>query len=120
MTVDSHEPAPTESTNQMVDTHPGRILLDHFLVPCGLTPSQLANRTSMTRSRIREIVLGRRSVSADTALRLARFFGTSPEFWLTLQASHDITKSKLKSGMDIAEIEPLSPFLSAESEPFTD
>jgi addiction module HigA family antidote len=68
-------------------THPGAILREDFLAPMGLSAHQLALRTRMPATRIGEILHERRAVSPDTALRLARFFGTSAEFWLNLQAA---------------------------------
>jgi addiction module HigA family antidote len=74
-----------------------------------ITANQLALRTRMPATRTGEILHQRRSVSPETALRLARFFGTSPEFWLNLQAAHDLSKARLESGRAIdREIEPYS------------
>ncbi|NLT23623.1 MAG: HigA family addiction module antidote protein, partial [Syntrophorhabdus sp.] len=70
--------------------HPGEILLEEFLKPLNLSQNRLALGIGVPARRINEIVLGKRSVSADTALRLARFFGVSAEFWLGLQAQYDL------------------------------
>ena len=70
--------------------HPGEILRDEFLTPLAISVYQLANAIKTPRSRLNDIVLGRRSVTTDTALRLARYFGTSAEFWINLQARHDL------------------------------
>ncbi len=70
--------------------HPGEILLEDFLKPLGLSQYRLARSLSVPPRRINEIVLGKRAVTADTALRLARFFGTSDRFWLNLQAAYDL------------------------------
>ena len=70
--------------------HPGEILLEEFLVPMGISQYRLAKDTSVPPRRINEIVHGKRSITADTALRLARFFGTSDRFWLNLQTRHDL------------------------------
>ncbi|MBE0448974.1 MAG: HigA family addiction module antidote protein [Actinobacteria bacterium] len=70
--------------------HPGEVLLEEFLKPMGLSQNRLAINISVPARRINEIVLGKRSITADTALRLARFFGTSAEFWLGLQAQYDL------------------------------
>ncbi len=70
--------------------HPGEVLLEEFLKPMGLSQNRLALNMGVPARRINEIVLGKRSISADTALRLARFFGTSAEFWLGLQAQYDL------------------------------
>jgi addiction module HigA family antidote len=78
--------------------HPGEILLEEFLAPLGISRSRLAQATSMTPRRVGEIVRGRRSITPDTALRLARCFGTSERFWLNLQARHDLEKEKDRLG----------------------
>ena len=70
--------------------HPGEVLLEEFLKPLGLSQSQLALDIGVHPRRINEIVLKKRSITANTALRLARYFGTSPEFWLGLQNQYDL------------------------------
>jgi len=70
--------------------HPGQILRDEFLESMTLSVYALAKAIKVTRSRLNDIVLGRRAISADTALRLARYFGTTPEFWVDLQARYDL------------------------------
>lgn len=70
--------------------HPGEVLLEEFLKPMGLSQNRLAIDVGVDTRRINEIVLGGRSVTADTALRLARYFGISPQFWLGLQAEYDL------------------------------
>jgi antitoxin HigA-1 len=70
--------------------HPGEVLLEEFLTPLGLTQYRLAKSLSVPPRRINEIVHGTRAVTADTALRLARFFGTSERFWLNLQTAYDL------------------------------
>jgi len=70
--------------------HPGEILLEEFLLPLGLTQYRLAKSLSVPPRRINEIVHGTRAITADTALRLARFFGTSERFWLNLQTGYDL------------------------------
>ena len=74
--------------------HPGQILRDDFLDPLGLSAYALANALNIPRSRANDLVRCRRNVSADTALRLARFFGTTPEFWINLQAHYDLDVAK--------------------------
>jgi addiction module HigA family antidote len=81
-----------------VTTHPGEVLSEEFLNPLGMSVNALAMALRVPATRIGAIVKGERSVTADTALRLARFFGTSPEFWMNLQAMHDLTKARLESG----------------------
>lgn len=70
--------------------HPGEVLFEEFLKPMGVSQNRLAINIGVPARRINEIVLGKRGVSADTALRLARFFGTSAEFWLGLQSQYDL------------------------------
>ncbi|MBT4491321.1 MAG: HigA family addiction module antidote protein [Rhodospirillaceae bacterium] len=70
--------------------HPGEILRDEFLRPLDISVYRLANAIKVPRSRANDIVLGRRSVTTDTALRLGRYFGTTAEFWVNLQARHDL------------------------------
>jgi antitoxin HigA-1 len=70
--------------------HPGEVLLEEFLKPMGLSQNRLALDISVPPRRINEIVLGKRSITADTALRLARYFGNSPQFWLGLQRDYDL------------------------------
>jgi len=89
------------ATPDRVTTHPGEILAEEFLIPLGLSANALAVALRVPATRIGAIMKGERSVTADTALRLARFFGTSPEFWVNLQAMHDLTKAKQESGGSI-------------------
>jgi len=76
--------------NGMRPIHPGEILREDFLVPLAMTAHALSHTIRVPATRINDIVNGRRGVTADTALRLARYFGNSPEFWLNLQAAHDL------------------------------
>jgi addiction module HigA family antidote len=84
-----------------VTTHPGEMLAEEFLKPLGLSVNALAMALRVPATRIGAIVKGERAVTADTALRLARFFGTSAEFWINLQAMHDLTKTRQNSGKAI-------------------
>jgi addiction module HigA family antidote len=78
--------------------HPGEILLEEFLRPMGISQYRLAKSVSVPARRINEIVHGKRSVTADTALRLSRFFGTSERFWLNLQTRYDLEVEKDRLG----------------------
>lgn len=71
-------------------THPGEMLLEEFLQPLGMTQTELANRIRVSFPRINEIVNGKRGITPDTALRLSRLFGTSPEYWLNGQRNWDL------------------------------
>ena len=77
-------------TKKLNPVHPGEVLLEEFLKPMRLSQNRLALAIGVPARRINEIVLGKRRVTADTALRLARYFGTSPQFWLGLQVDYDL------------------------------
>src|SRR5947209_5310531 len=78
--------------------HPGEILSEEFLLPLAISQYRLARETSVPPRRINEVVRGTRSITADTALRLSRYFGTSERFWLNLQARYDLEVQKDKLG----------------------
>jgi addiction module HigA family antidote len=85
--------------NKKIDPiHPGEILAEEFLAPLGITQYRLAKDIHVPARRINEIVHGTRSISADTALRLGRYFGTSPQFWLNLQSSYDLATEQDRIG----------------------
>jgi len=88
-------------------THPGEIFLEDFLIPLGITQKDAAARLRMSYPRMNEIVKGKRSVTPDTALRLARFTGTEPEFWLNLQQAVDLWNAlHSDQASDLKEIQP--------------
>lgn len=76
-----------------IRTHPGEVLAEEYIAPFGLTARQLAAALHVPANRITDIVRERRGVTADTAIRLGRYFGTDPRFWLNLQAAHDLSKA---------------------------
>jgi antitoxin HigA-1 len=82
--------ADVTSGRRLPPVHPGEILRDDFLEPMKISVYTLAQVIKVPRSRVNDIVLGRRGITTDTALRLARYFGTSPEFWVNLQAHYDL------------------------------
>jgi addiction module HigA family antidote len=86
-----------------VTTHPGAVLLEEFLKPLSISQNKLAMDIRVPATRIGKIVRGRRSVTPDTALRLAHYFGTSAEFWLNLQQSHDLSKTRIEEEKLIAQ-----------------
>ena len=88
--------------------HPGEILLEEFLMPMNISQNALARAADVPPRRINEIVLGKRGVTADTALRLAKVFGTSEGFWLGLQADYDLEESRHAIGADLDRIERLA------------
>lgn len=84
-------------------THPGEVLQEEFLKPLDISQYRLAKDLNVPARRINEIVLGKRSISADTALRLARYFGTTDRFWLNLQARYDLEREKDRLGKRLVE-----------------
>ncbi len=76
--------------NKLKPVHPGEVLLEEFLKPMDLSQNRLAINIGVDTARINEIVLGKRRVTADTSLRLSRFFGNSPQFWMGLQSDYDL------------------------------
>ena len=93
--------------NKLHPVHPGEVLLEEFIKPMKLSQNRLAIEIGVDARRINEIALGTRSVTADTALRLGRYFGVSPQFWLGLQAEYDldVAKDNLGSRLD-REVRP--------------
>jgi len=96
------------ATKRIMPIHPGEILLKEFLEPLGISQYRLAKDISVPARRINEIVHGKRSITADTALRLSRYFGLSDRFWLNLQARYDLEleKDKLEGRIE-AEVKVL-------------
>ena len=92
----------------MPPVHPGEILLSEFLEPLAVSQYQLAKAVDVPARRINEIVHGQRRISADTALRLSRYFGTSERFWMNLQARYDLEIEKDRLGTTLDEIQPRS------------
>jgi addiction module HigA family antidote len=85
-------------------THPGEMLLEEFLAPMGLTQRELAEKVRVPYQRINEIVNQRRGVTPSTALRLAKFFGMSPDFWLNLQQRWDLYQAQRREAEELEEI----------------
>jgi addiction module HigA family antidote len=86
----------------MPPIHPGVTLREDFLKPLGLTPNRLAMELMVPVTRINDIVRSKRAITADTALRLARYFGTTPQFWMNLQANYEIERAEDARGPEIA------------------
>lgn len=86
--------------------HPGEQLREEFMIPLGLSSNALARALNVTPARINEIVRERRGISADTALRLARYFNTSHQFWLNLQSNYDVKCAEDAAGRIIERIKP--------------
>ncbi len=91
----------------MPPIHPGEVLMEEYLEPLGVTQHKLAVAIGVPPRRINEIVHGKRRISADTALRLARYFGTSERFWLNLQGRYDLEVERDRLATTLQEIEPL-------------
>ena len=93
---------------RLPEIHPGEILYEEFLVPLGISQYRLAQAIDVPPRRINEIVHGKRAISADTALRLSRFFGMTAEFWINLQAQYDLRRAKAALKTKLAKIMPMA------------
>lgn len=96
----------TTTTELLANPHPGEILLEEFLKPMGVSQNALARAVNVPPRRINEIVLGKRAITADTDLRLARYFGISEGFFLGLQADHDLMERRRQIESDLKQIAP--------------
>ena len=99
--------------NGMRPIHPGEILREEFLIPMNLTAHALAVALHVPAPRINDIVRERRAISADTAMRLARFFNMSPEFWMGLQADYKVALAGHELAQELKSIRPFKPALAA-------
>ena len=88
--------------------HPGEVLLKEFLEPMGITAYRLSKETAIPQTRISQILKGKRRITADTAIRFERFFGTTAKFWLNLQASYDVEEALNSNGAQYDQIESLT------------
>lgn len=93
-------------THELSPVHPGEILREEFLTPMGITPHALAIALRVPATRINAIVNGARAVTADTALRLGRYFGTSGEFWMNLQRDYELRMAARLARRDIESVQP--------------
>jgi antitoxin HigA-1 len=93
---------------KLAPMHPGEVLREEFLRPLGLSPGALARACGVPRTRIERLANEETGVTADTALRLSKAFGTSPQLWLNLQTDYDVQIVKRQIGHDLAKIEPIS------------
>jgi len=91
---------------KLANIHPGEVLLKDFLEPMAVSQNALARAIDVPPRRVNEIVLGKRAISADTALRFARAFGTSEQFWMGLQADYDLEEAR--NAVDVAHIQPIA------------
>jgi addiction module HigA family antidote len=92
--------------NRIANICPGEILLEEFLKPLGITAYRLSKETNIDQTRISEIIKGKRSISVGTALRFAKFFGNSPEFWINLQSHFDIEEKRREMEKELKRIKP--------------
>ena len=90
-----------------VTTHPGEILREDFLVPLGMSGRQLAREIDVPANRISDLVRERRGMTADTALRLSQYFGTTAEFWMNLQTNHDLSRAMVEGAEAYKRIKKL-------------
>lgn len=98
------------SGRRLPPVHPGQVLRDEYLKPLALSVYRLAREIKVSRPRLNDLVLGRRGVTTDTALRLGRYFGTTPEFWIHLQIRYDLNVAERTLRIEIErEIEPRAP-----------
>jgi addiction module HigA family antidote len=91
-----------KKTKTMPPIHPGETLREDFLKPLGLSANRLAMELIVPVTRVNDIVRGKRAITADTALRLARYFGSTPQFWMNLQANYDLERAEDARGREIA------------------
>ena len=96
----------TTSAGRLAPVSPGEMLVEEFLKPLAMTNYRLAKEIRVPAQRIGEIIAGRRAITADTDLRLCRFFGLSDGWWLRLQADHDTRKAKVELANELANIKP--------------
>jgi addiction module HigA family antidote len=93
--------------------HPGEVIGEEFLKPMGISVYRLSKETGLSQTRMSQIVKGKRSVTAETALKLGKFFGVPAEFWMNLQALYDIEEARKRHKKDIAAIHTVSDFKHA-------
>ena len=92
---------------RLENIHPGEILKEEFLLPLGISAYRLAKDTFLPQTRISEILKGKRRITADTALRFSKFFGTSAKFWLCLQDDYDLEEERLQKSKELNDIKPI-------------
>ncbi len=93
---------------RLKNLHPGEVLLEEFLVPMGVSQNALARAIGVPPRRVNETALGKRAITADTALRLARAFGTSEGFWMGLQSDYDLEEARRLIAADLSPVERVS------------
>ena len=91
------------------NVHPGEVLLEDFLKPLHMSQYRLAKRLGVPQTQVSQIVRGKRSITASTAIRLSRFFGTTPEFWMNLQVMYDLEEAQDALASELEALQPLAP-----------
>ncbi|MET7244624.1 HigA family addiction module antitoxin [Methylobacterium sp. EM32] len=97
-----------ETDDLLPPLHPGEVLREEFMVPLGLTPYAVAKACGVPRTRIERIVREETPITADTALRLGRYFGVSPQVWINLQGDYELRRAQRQNGAEIDRIQPLA------------
>lgn len=95
-----------KTNNKLPPVHPGEILSDDLMQPLGIETPDLAHALKLSATRLREIINGRRPINTNVAMRLARYFGSTPEFWLNLQAAYDLRVASELSAQIAKEVRP--------------
>lgn len=104
-----NDKSPDKKKERLWTIHPGEVLREEYLKPLRMTPYRLARELHVPVPRVNDIVLEKRAISADTAVRLAKFFGTSEGFWLGMQADYDAHQAKNRLRKELQQISPLKP-----------
>ncbi|MEN6488657.1 MAG: HigA family addiction module antitoxin [Smithella sp.] len=99
----------SKNHDRLDNVHPGEILEQEFLIPMRITSYQLSKDTNIPQTRISEIIKKRRAITCNTALKFAKYFGTSPEFWTGLQIDYDLEEEKAKIQEELKSIKPRNP-----------
>lgn len=102
----------TRDNRRNIASHPGEILKEEFLEPMGISVYALSKAISVPRVRINEVVLGRRGISADTAIRLGKFFGTDPQSWLNLQQRYDLMRAETEPRNTLSKVRTMQEMAS--------
>ena len=103
------------AVHRLPNVHPGEVLLEEFLRPMSISAYRLAKETALSQTRVSEIIRRKRSITAETALRLSKYFGNSAEFWLGLQNDYDLEESRMALGKELESIRTLSVSRAANS-----
>ena len=103
------------AVHRLPNVHPGEVLLEEFLRPMSISAYRLAKETALSQTRVSEIIHRKRSITAETALRLSKYFGNSAEFWLGLQNDYDLEESRMALGKELESIRTLSAPKAANS-----